>query len=91
MTNDEKIDKILETVSPIARMVEEHHTTLYGNGQRGLSKDVVLLQESQKNCPARKANSMEGKRLNIAILAVWIAVISCVTSVAAVATSLFKQ
>ncbi len=80
MTQEEKIDKILTTVLPLARMVEEHHTTLYGNGQPGHSKDITLLKQRQEDCPARKAATTEGKRLNLACIALVVAVVSCVAS-----------
>ena len=80
MTTEEKVDKILEIVSRVEPMVKDHHNTLYGNGQPGLSKDVVLLRQKQADCPARKAATTESKRLNIATLALMIAVISCITS-----------
>ena len=50
MTHGEKIDKILAIVSEIAPMVREHRKTLYGNGQRGLKQDVVLMQQAQADC-----------------------------------------
>ena len=81
MTSDEKIDKILETVLPLGRMVDEHHTTLYGNGQPGLKEDVALMSQRQDDCPARKATTAEGKRTNIALFALIVSIISCLTCV----------
>ena len=36
MTPEEKIDKIYEAVVRMEPMVQEHHSTLYGNGRDGL-------------------------------------------------------
>ncbi len=91
MTNDERDAKISEThtaVMVIAEKVDEHHTTLYGNSKPGLKEDVALLNLKWKDCPARKAVTTEGKRLNLAYVAVVIAIISCATSVVAVVSVL---
>lgn len=76
MNSEQKIDKIYEVCCKIEPMVEEHHITLYGNGQPGLKEDVTILQERQENCPARKAATVEGKRLNIAAWALAISIIT---------------
>ncbi len=91
MTTDEKIDKILKICGKIEPMVEEHHRTLYGNGQPGLSKDVIVLQQRQEDCPARKATTAEGKKLNIATIAIIIASVSCVSSIILGAITVFGK
>ncbi len=88
MTISEKVDKILMIVSRVEPMVQEHHDTLYGNSKPGLKEDVALLNLKWKDCPARKAATTEGKRLNLAYVAVVIAIISCATSVVAVVSVL---
>ena len=80
-TTDEKVGEILLIVTRIVPMVEEHHNTLYGNGSPGVKEDLSLTMQRQKDCPARKAMTAEGKRLGLAHVAVVIAVISCLTSV----------
>ncbi len=91
MTNDERDNMLIEIhgdIKVIAGKVDEHHTTLYGNGNAGLKEDMALTMQRQKDCPARKAATAEGKRLSLATVAVAIAIISCVTSVVAVVSSL---
>jgi len=87
MTNDERDNMLIEIhgdIKVIAGKVDEHHQTLYGNGNAGLKQDLALLALRQKDCPARIATTAKGKRLNLAYVAVAIAVISCVTSVVSV-------
>lgn len=79
MNNDERDMMIMEIhtdVKVIAGRVKEHHTTLYGNGQPGLSTDVTLLQERQVECPARIATTIKAKRLNIANVLMALAIIA---------------
>ncbi len=79
MNNDERDIMLMEIhtdVKVIAQKVDNHDLTLYGNGQPGLSKDVVLLSERQKQCPARVAATIKGKRLNIATIMMALAIIS---------------
>jgi hypothetical protein len=76
MNTEQKIDKIYEVCCRIDPQVQEHHITLYGNDKPGLKEDVTLLQERQENCPARKATTAEGKRLNIAVWALVIAILT---------------
>ena len=94
MDTEEKIDEILATVTRMEPMVKEHHTTLYGNGQPGLSKKMVLLEERQDSCPARKASTEESravkKRLSIGVIAIVIATLSCLSSVAMGLISLLR-
>ncbi len=78
MTIEEKVDKILETVLPLVPMVEEHHITLYGNGQPGIKEELVLVKQRQKDCPARKAATNEGKKISIAHAALIVSIISCI-------------
>ena len=82
MTPEEKIDKIYYTVIKLEPLVKEHHNTLYGNGQPGLSKDVLVLKQRQNDCPARLAVSSDNKRLGIATVLMVIAVIGLIASTA---------
>ncbi|MAH47566.1 hypothetical protein CMI37_17225 [Candidatus Pacearchaeota archaeon] len=91
MTTDEKVDKILEIVLPLVPMVQSHDQTLYGNGQPGLKEEVALTMQRQNDCPARKAVTAEGKRLNLAYAALVVAVISCIASAVFGAVSFFTQ
>jgi len=76
----EKVDKILMIVSRVEPMVQEHHNTLYGNGNAGLKQDMALTMQKQADCPARKAATVEGKRLRLAHVAMVVAIISCIVS-----------
>ena len=89
-TTDEKVDKILLIVTRFAPMVEEHHKTLYGNGNPGVKEDLSLTMQKQRDCPARKAMTTDAKRLGLANIAIIIAVISCVTSVAAAVVTIYR-
>ena len=85
MTNEERDAKITEThtaVMVMAVKVNNHDNTLYGNGQPGLVKDVVLIQNSQDQCPARQAATVAGKRLGIAYIMMVIAVIGIIVTIA---------
>ena len=66
---DDKINKIYDVVIRLQPMVEDHHTTLYGNGK-------AVAKTNYKNCPARLAASNEGKRLTLAYAMMVIAIIS---------------
>ncbi len=84
MNNEERDNMLIEihgTVKVIGSKVEDHDKTLYGNGNNGLSKDVTLLQERQNNCPARKATTVEGKRLTISNVMMAIAVVGIITTI----------
>ena len=48
MTSDEKIDKIYDIVIKTEPMIEEHHNTLYGNGNPGLKMEVDRLKVFKK-------------------------------------------
>ena len=39
---DDKINKIYDVVIRLQPMVEDHHTTLYGNGKPGLKEDMAI-------------------------------------------------
>ncbi len=84
MNNDErdaKLNQIHDVSIRMERMVEEHHITLYGNGQPGIVKKLVLFEERQTQCPARKAGTTENKRTNIAMAMMVIGIISVITSI----------
>ena len=90
MTNDERDNMLTKISADQSEMsgdlkvalghIKSHGETLYG--KEGLVHDVTLLQERQEQCPARKANSTERKRLSIAYVMTIIAVISLLTSIA---------
>lgn len=62
---EEKVDKIHEIVSSVVPMIKEHRTTLYGNGKEGLKEEFAILKQKQEDCPARIAQTMSGKALEI--------------------------
>ena len=78
---DDKINKIYDVVIRLQPMVEDHHTTLYGNGKPGLKEDMATQKLNCKNCPARLAASNEGKRLTLAYVMMVIAIISLIVTV----------
>ena len=78
---DDKINKIYDVVIRLQPMVEDHHTTLYGNGKAGLKEDMAVVKTNYKNCPARLAASNEGKRLTLAYAMMVIAIISLIVTV----------
>lgn len=93
MTNDERDNKIIEihgAVMVMADKVGNHADTLYGDGKPGLVEDVTLLQERQNECPARKASTLEGKRVSIAYVMIGVAIISLLASVALAVLNLNK-
>jgi hypothetical protein len=91
MNNEERDKMLAETlekttqthtaVMVMAEKVGNHDDTLYGNGQPGLVKDVVVLKERQKQCPGRKAGSVENKRLGVAYIMMIIGVIAVILSI----------
>ena len=84
MTNDERDTMIRATHDAVIVMVkdvENHNDSLYGNGKDGLVQDVTLLQERQEKCPARKATTMEGKRMTVSHIMMAIAIISLITTI----------
>jgi len=89
-TTDEKVDEILLIVTRLVPMVTEHRNTLYGNGNPGVKEDLSLTMQRQRECPARKAMTTDAKRLGLANVAIIIAVISCVTSVAAAVVTIYR-
>lgn len=67
MTNDERDRLIMEThasVRSVARMAEDHHKTLYGNGDPGLKAKLQEVQQAQQTCPARLAITIERRGLS---------------------------
>jgi hypothetical protein len=78
---DDKINKIYDVVIRLQPMVEDHHTALYGNGKPGLKEDMAIQKLNYKNCPARLAASNEGKRLTLAYVMMFIAIISLIVTV----------
>ena len=90
--NNEQRDEILLEIHASSKVTEqvvksqgETLTSLgkvvWGNGEPGVEKDVTLLKERQENCPARKATTTEGKRLNLALIAVVVSVIATIASI----------
>ncbi len=92
MNNEERDKAITETlkkttethtvVMVMAEKVSCHDSALFGNGQPGAVKDIVILKERQDQCPARLANTVGGKRLGLAYIMLVIAIISIITSIA---------
>ena len=84
MTNEERDAMIRAThnaVLPLVRMVEEHHTTLFGNGSAGLKEYMALTMKSQVDCPARAAASIDSKRLGIATVMMVVAILGIISSI----------
>jgi hypothetical protein len=80
MTTDEKIDLILQEVSGIKPMVQDHHKTLYGNGRAGLKDRMTVIEQKQKSCVAVKAHGRSNVMLAIQVIVVAIAIASLVIS-----------
>lgn len=75
MTNDERDQMLIEihsSLAVIAARVEDHQTTLYGNGRAGLKAEVQRIDQQQLACPARAAFSDGSKSLK----AIWAGVVS---------------
>ena len=84
MTNDERDAKLTEIhadMKVFSKEVTGLHKTVYGNSKPGLVKDVTLLQERQNQCAARKAATVEGKRLTISHIMMAVAIIGLVTTI----------
>ncbi len=85
MTNDERDDKISAThdaVIVMVKQVKDHNEALFGNRKPGLIRDVTLLQERQDECPARKARTIEGKRLSLSTILMIVGVVGLVANLA---------
>ena len=85
MTNDERDNMIRAThdkVMEIAPMVNNHDKTLYGNGQPGLKEQFATHVEAEKHCAAKLAFSVEGKKFNISMVMMVVAIIGLMASVA---------
>lgn len=78
---DDKINKIYDVVIRLQPMVEDHHTTLYGNSKPGLKEDMAIQKLNYEKCPARLAASNDNKRTNIAYVMMVIAIISLIVTV----------
>jgi hypothetical protein len=84
--NNEQQDKILMEIHASTKVtastVQALAKTVWGNGKAGLEADMILVKDRQESCPARKASSIENKRMSIAVVAVIVAVISTIASIA---------
>lgn len=83
MNNDErdkKLNKIYDVCIRIEPVVSEHHITLYDE-KTGHSKRLILLEERQNQCPARKAGTIETKRTNIAMIMMVVMIISTIANI----------
>ncbi len=80
--SDNMLIEIHGAVMVIAGKAENHDETLYGNGKPGLVKDVTLLQERQNECPARKAETIEGKQLSLSTILMIVGVVGLVANLA---------
>lgn len=84
MNNDERDIKISEThdaVIVMVKQVKDHNEALFGNGRPGLVNDMVLVKERQDQCPARRANTIQGKRLGIAYVLMIIGIIGIIVTI----------
>ena len=70
-----KLDAALETQ-------REHHRTLYGDGT-GLAYVVPRVEQSQRECPARKAYSAEGRGLVEQVKGNWLSLIALAVAIVA--------
>ena len=50
--------------------------TVFGNGKPGIKEDIAILKRDYIVCPARKANSIENKRLRLSHVMIAIAIIT---------------
>lgn len=85
MTNEERDKMMIEmhgNIKVIVSQVAEHHTFINGNGKPGAKEDVATLKINQTNCPARKAQSTDNKRLNLAMVALVVAILTAVSNLA---------
>ena len=91
--NNEQRDEILKEIHTSTKVTEQVVASqgkkleslardYWGNGKSGTKEDVTLLKDRQRNCPARKAISIENKRLSLVMVAVAVAVISTLASIA---------
>jgi len=84
MTNEERDNMLTEMYSDIKMIKKqsgEHHTTLFGNGQPGLAKDVTVLQERQASCPGRLAGSLDNKRVRNGNIMIMLTFVTLVVSI----------
>jgi len=78
--NDEQRDEMLieihSDMKSTAGTVEALAKEVWGNGNPGLAKDFMEVKIQQRDCPARKANSTENKRLRLSHVIIAIAIIT---------------
>lgn len=56
MNNDERDDLLRQIAADLQEMkgiCHRHDRTLYGNGKPGLAETVPLIEQRQRECPAR--------------------------------------
>ncbi len=93
--NSEESDKMLceihGDVKVILKTQENHGKTLYGDdGTGGIVRAVALQGERQDQCPARKAATIEGKRLNISTILVSVAILTVIINVSLFVIKIIK-
>ncbi len=79
---DEKISATHDAVIVMVKQVKDHNEALFGNSKPGMVKDVTLLQERQDQCPARKATTIEGKRLSLSTILMIVGIVGLVANLA---------
>jgi len=82
MNNDERDIMLIEMhgdLKVIRGKIDEHNATLYGPD--GIVKSVTLVRDRQKNCVARKRETMEGKRLSISTVVMVVGILSFLATV----------
>jgi len=79
-----------ERVESQGKTLESLAKDVWGNGEKGMQEDLIEVKIQQRDCPVRKANSVENKRLKISHIMIIIAVISIFASVVLGAINLMK-
>lgn len=78
---EEQINEIHGMVKVLASDSVALKNTVWGNGKPGLQKDVVVLQEAQKHCPARKQAGRDKLTRLVAVVMCCFAFITTIVSV----------
>ena len=75
---DELLLKIHSQLDTVCSRVSDHHGTLYGNGQPGLSARLQQVSVQQQDCPARLRALKDNRMFLVAFGAVAISFASFV-------------
>lgn len=79
MTNAERDEKIMDIHGKICEMhsqVRDHHATLYGNGQAGVTQRLANVETRQLECPARNDSKRDNRQFYVSAFALVIAAIA---------------